>query len=67
MYLTDADLLEFCIKTRQNLTTTSELSENGLPKSGFLFVKENVHKGKFIIDREDNSIMRTVKHFDAIF
>ena len=67
MYLTDADLLEFCIKTRQNLAKTSELSESGLQKSGLLFVKENVHKGKFIIDREDNSIMRTVKHFDAIF
>lgn len=67
MYLTDADLVEFCIKTRDNLTTADELSESGQRKCGYLFVKENVNTGKFIIDRTDNSIMRTVKHFDAIF
>jgi AdoMet dependent proline di-methyltransferase len=30
-------------------------------------VKENVTGDKFLIDRSDNSIMRTTKHFEALF
>jgi hypothetical protein len=30
-------------------------------------VKENVHGEGFYVDREDNSIMRSVQHFDSLF
>ena len=42
MYLTDSDLIEFLVRTRENLETSSE-KVNGVHKSGLLFVKENVH------------------------
>lgn len=60
MYLTDEDLLEFLMKTKKALK-----QEGG--KSGLLFVKENVHEGTFLLDKEDNSIMRTTEHFEALF
>ena len=41
-------------------------AENG--KSGLLFVKENINNdGKTVIDRQDNSVMRSEKGFEAIF
>ena len=67
MYLTDADLLEFLVKTKDNLTESVEVNDDLSRKCGYLFVKENVNIKKFIIDREDNSIMRTVQHFEALF
>jgi hypothetical protein len=42
MYLTDTDLIEFLVRTRENLETSNE-KVNGVNKSGLLFVKENVH------------------------
>ena len=32
-----------------------------------MFVKENVENEQFMIDKDDNSIMRTEKHFAAMF
>jgi hypothetical protein len=65
MYLTDADLLAFLKKCTENLARNKEeLTAAGLPKTGLLFVKENCHGEGFYVDREDNSIMRTAKHFD---
>jgi protein N-terminal methyltransferase len=33
-----------------------------------IFVKENIHVGrKFLVDPDDQSIMRTDKHFKALF
>ena len=61
-YLTDTDLMEFLIKTRE---TGLKVGENG--KSGLVFVKENVAGKQFIVDKDDNSIMRTEKQFSAIF
>jgi len=67
MYLTDSDLLEFLVRTRENLEVSEELTSKGTKKSGLLFVKENVNTDKFLVDRSDNSIMRTNSHFEAIF
>ena len=67
MYLTDSDLLEFLVRTRENLEVSEELTSKGIKKSGLLFVKENVNTEKFLVDRSDNSIMRTNSHFEAIF
>lgn len=63
MYLTDADLLDFLIRSRDNLEVSEEVMDSGARKSGLLFVKENVNSDRFLVDREDNSIMRTDKHF----
>ena len=60
MYLTDQDLLHFLTKTRLALKQTP-------PKSGLLFVKENVHMDGFLIDKDDCSIMRTTEHFVVLF
>jgi len=65
MYITDADLVEFFTRAKPHLTNSEELTAQG--KSGLIFVKENVNAGKFLIDREDNSIMRTEEHFRALF
>ena len=67
MYLTDADLLDFLIRARENLEVSEEVNKFGVKKSGLMFVKENVNKDIFLVDREDNSIMRTDKHFQALF
>ena len=67
MYLTDSDLLEFLVRTRENLEISDEVTAKGIKKSGLLFVKENVNQEKFLVDRSDNSIMRTNSHFEAIF
>jgi protein N-terminal methyltransferase len=61
MYLTDNDLLAFLRRTGDNLEPAV------LNKSGLLFVKENVHDHTFLLDKDDNSIMRTTKHFEALF
>ena len=67
MYLTDSDLLDFLVRTRENLEVCEEVTSKGVKKSGLLFVKENVNTDKFLVDRSDNSIMRTNSHFEAIF
>lgn len=60
MYLTDADLLSFLQRAAQNLKTKND-------KQGLIFVKENVHETKVLVDRVDNSIMRTEAHFEHLF
>jgi hypothetical protein len=67
MYLTDSDLFDFLVRTRDNLELSDEVNAQGVKKSGLLFVKENVNTEKFLVDRSDNSIMRTNSHFEAIF
>ena len=67
MYLTDADLHEFLVRTRENLEVTDQVNAKGVKKSGLLFIKENVNDGHFLIDRSDNSIMRTNRQFEAMF
>ena len=67
MYLTDADLVSFLKKANSHLKRTMVPSPLGGFKQGLLFVKENVHTDNFLVDREDNSIMRTQQHFEAIF
>ena len=61
-YLTDNDIAEFLVKTKNNgLTSDAE------GKTGLIFVKENVHAGTFLLDKSDNSVMRTNDQFMAIF
>lgn len=67
MYLTDSDLLDFLVRTKENLEVSEEVNASGVKKSGLLFVKENVNGDKFLVDRVDNSIMRTNSHFEALF
>ena len=66
MYLTDSDLLDFLVRTKENLEVSEEVNASGVKKSGLLFVKENVNGDKFLVDRVDNSIMRTNSHFEAL-
>ena len=61
-YLTDSDLSQFLIKTRE-----SGLNRTSDGKTGLVFVKENVAGASFILDKSDNSVMRTDKQFLAIF
>ena len=67
MYLTDSDLLDVLVRTKENLEVSEEVNASGVKKSGLLFVKENVNGDKFLVDRVDNSIMRTNSHFEALF
>ena len=60
MYLTDADLLSFLQRASQNLKSKKD-------RQGLIFVKENVHESRVLVDREDNSIMRTEAHFEHLF
>lgn len=63
MYLLDEDCLNFLKKARDCL------AERKGEKSGLLFIKENVVTldDHFIIDKDDNSIMRTEPHFQELF
>jgi len=65
-YLTDSDLHDFLIKTRDNLREEVDPKSKAL-KHGLIFVKENVSPDEFLIYKDENSIMRTEKHFNAIF
>lgn len=67
LYLTDQDLLKFLVYTRDNLQTSEEVGKDGFPKSGLVFVKENVNMGRFVLDRDDNSITRTPQQLEALF
>ena len=67
MYLTDKDLHEFLVRTREHLEVSEEVNVKGVKKSGLLFVKENVNDEKFLVDKSDNSIMRTNRQFEAMF
>lgn len=62
-YLTDEDCLTFLERARDSLTECPDKPG----RAGLLFVKENVEAGQFLIDKSDHSIMRTEKHFSAIF
>ena len=62
-YLTDDDCFKFLAKARDSLEVCTENPN----KQGLLFVKENVAADEFIVDKDDNSIMRTEKHFSAMF
>ena len=61
MYLTDADLLAALKKTADHLV----IDEDG--NSGLVIVKENVKSHGVYLDKEDNSLIRSIKHFEAIF
>ena len=67
MYLTDSDLHSFLVRSRENLEVSDEITDDGVKKSGLMFVKENINDEKFLVDRTDNSIMRTNGHFEAMF
>jgi protein N-terminal methyltransferase len=43
------------------------LKKPAFQPQGLIFVKENVQPEKFLVDREDNSIMRTDEHFKYLF
>ena len=47
------------MRTREALEVSEEVNVKGIKKSGLLFVKENVNDEKFLVDKSDNSIMRT--------
>merc|ERR1719401_2706852 len=57
LYLPDDDLIRFLERCRL-----------GLKRNGMICIKENVVlEGKWVIDREDNSIARTDEQYKAIF
>ena len=60
--MTDNDLRDFLIRAR-----TEGLNKTSDGRSGLIFVKENVAGSSFILDRSDNSVMRTDEQFNAIF
>jgi len=67
MCLTDSDLHNFLVSSRENLEVSDEVTSQGVRKCGLMFVKENINDEKFLVDRTDNSIMRTNGHFEAMF
>ena len=52
-YLTDEDLIKFLEKCIANLADEKSM----------IFVKENVTKKGFYVDKDDNSVMRSDKLF----
>ena len=62
-YLTDDDILSFLRKTKESGLSKSDDGK----KQGLVFVKENVHGGSFLLDKSDNSVMRTNEQFLALF
>ena len=60
--MTDSDLAEWLVRAREDGLNRTE---DG--KTGLIFVKENVAGSSFILDKSDNSVMRTDKQFHAIF
>lgn len=62
MYLTDDDLIESLNKCVEHLSIDS-LTGN----SGLIVVKENVKDIGLCVDREDNSVIRSIIHFNLIF
>ena len=61
MYLTDDDLIDGLKKCGENLTINPK---NG--SSGLIFIKENVKNTGCYLDKEDNSLIRSPVHFNAI-
>ena len=51
-YLTDDDLLKFMIKAKDNLEEVDG-------RKGIIYVKENIQPNIQLIDKQDNSVMRT--------
>ena len=62
MYLTDDDLIKALVNCRNNLT---EKQETG--KGGIIVVKENIKSTSAHLDKEDNSVIRSVEYFNAIY
>ena len=57
LYLTDVDCVKYLERCRQGLTT-----------NGIICVKENVAlKGQFLVDRDDNSVTRTLEQYNELF
>lgn len=61
MYLTDEDLIAALKESAAHLTT----GENG--ESGLIYVKENVKAKDFIVDKDDNCVIRSPEYFNLIF
>ena len=62
MYLTDDDLIAALKESADHLTTHPETGHSGL-----IFVKENVKNRDFVVDKDDNSVIRSVIYFNKIF
>ena len=60
MYLTDDDLVKSLKQCAEQLTN----GENG---SGLIVIKENVKEAGIHYDSEDNSVIRSIFHFECIF
>lgn len=57
-YLTDEDLMIFLKKCKDHLVDHAK---------SMIFIKENVHDTGFYVDKEDNSVVRSDKLFEALF
>lgn len=62
MYLTDEDLIKALKDSADHLTVDPETG-----RSGLIFVKENVKNNGFVVDKDDNSVIRSVVYFNQIF
>ena len=61
--MTDADLLDFLRSAKADGLVRKEFG-----KTGLIFIKDNAQKDKhFLLDRDDNSVMRSIEQFEAIF
>lgn len=64
-YLTDKDCMAFLEKAREGLKNTPSLRKQG--KSGLMFVKENVTRGKQEYDKADKAIIHEKEWYSAMF
>ena len=62
MYLTDDDLIASLKESAEHLTTHPETGHSGL-----IFVKENVTIIDFVVNKDDNSVIRSIIYFNKIF
>ena len=66
MYLTDDDLIASLKRSADALTVFPEDSHSP-GQSGLIIIKENVKNRDFIVDKEDNCVIRSAVYFQRIF
>jgi len=62
MYLTDEDLIKALKESADHLSISEVTGQSGL-----IFIKENVKNKGFYVDKEDNSLIRSIDYFNKIF
>ena len=67
-YLTDEDIVDFLVNTKQQGLTRGRKTASGDQTSGLIFIKENTSDySQFLLDKEQNAVWRNKRQLRAIF